>query len=323
MRRGVAAVVVLLLIGGVGYRLTAGTSADSSEATSGTSTTATTATTLAPTQPYALLPGEPAPDVKELTVRVLEALGTYEVGGGTPLAARERLAGIAVDPAVADQAGPLLVPDAVSRLDVIYPQLGGLTDDAASVMTVVRHRTAGRGGEATTTRTIDVRLEQSGGVWTVTGIASTGGDPVPAPTAPSTAAVAALDNPRLDLPDTARWDIEAGRVSDVVLNVLEDLTQDHELSVTVFATGHPETVFGSSSISNHTRGRGVDVWAVDGVAVVSQRAVDGPVYALVQRLLNNGVTEIGAPWDLDGAGTGASFTNTVHQDHLHIAFDGP
>ena len=321
MRRGVAAVAVLTLMGGVSYRLTAGTSADDPPPTTASAPTSTTATTLAPAQPYGLLPDEPAPDVKELAVRALEALGNYDVGGGTPDAARARLAGIAVDPAVADQAGPLLVPDAASRLTVVYPQLGGLTDAAASIMAVVRHRTLGPAGDVTTTRTMDVRLDRAAGVWSVTAIPSTGGDPVAAPGPPSPTAAAVLDNPNLDLPDTARWDIEAGRVDDQVLNILADVARDQELSVLVFATGHPETVFGSTRISNHTRGRAVDVWAVDGVPVVSQRAEDGPVFALAERLVASGVTELGAPWDVDGGGR-SSFSDIVHQDHLHIGFDG-
>ena len=49
----------------------------------------------------------------------------------------------------------------------------------------------------------------------------------------------------------------------------------------------------------------------------------GPLHQLVEELLARGaVTELGSPWDLDGVGSGASFTNVVHQDHLHLAFDG-
>ena len=322
MRRGLAAVVVLILVGAGSYRLAAEAPRDNDEPPSSTAQpTSSTSTTLAPARPFVLVPGEPAPDVKEVAIRVLEAIGSYDVGGGTPDGARQRLAGLSAAPAVADQLGPLLVPDAVSRLEVVYPQLGGLTENAASVMALVRHRTLGPAGDVTTTRTIDVRLDRAAEVWSVTAIPSTGGDPVVAPAPPSPAAAAVLDNPNLDLPDTARWDIEAGRVDDRVLNILADVARDQQLSVLVFASGHPETVFGSSRISNHTRGRAVDVWAVDGVPVVSQRAEDGPVFALAERLVASGVTELGAPWDVDGGGP-ASFSDTVHQDHLHIGFDG-
>lgn len=281
-----------------------------------------TTSTLAPPVPYALHPGEPAPEVKELAVRVLEAIGTYEAGGGTVEGARARIATLPADAAVAVQAGPLLVPETGSALDVVYPQLGGLTDDAASVMTVVRHRTLDAGGAAETTRTVDVRLHRDAAGWRVTSLASTGGTPT---TAPATSAVgtAVLANPGLDLPDSARWDIEAGRIDDSILSVLDRLGRSHRLSVTVLATGHPHEVFGATSVSNHTEGRAVDVWAVDGTPVVTQQDVGGPIYELVEQLLAEGITELGSPWDLDGAGRGASFTNTVHKDHLHIGFDGP
>ena len=65
----------------------------------------------------------------------------------------------------------------------------------------------------------------------------------------------------------------------------------------------------------------MDIWAVDGLPVVAQRVTGSVVRGLVQELMTLGVTEIGSPWDLDGPG-GASFTNVVHQDHLHVAFDG-
>lgn len=74
-------------------------------------------------------------------------------------------------------------------------------------------------------------------------------------------------------------------------------------------------------MSNHTEGRGADIWAIDGQPVVSLRDPTGPIPGLVQGLVNVGATEVGSPFDIDGPG-GASFTNEVHQDHLHVAFDG-
>ena len=106
--------------------------------------------------------------------------------------------------------------------------------------------------------------------------------------------------------------------SDAVLDAMLLLARDHSFSVTVLATGHPSEVFETPSVSNHTEGRGVDIWAVDGVPVVAQRTDGSVVEVMVRELLGAGVTEIGSPWDIDGPG-GPSFTNVVHQDHLHVA----
>lgn len=312
-----ASSLALALIAGCGIAAGKDEDADRPPSTAAVSTTVT----LPRPTPYEVLPGEPARDAKVATVRVLEALGNYEEGGGTPQEARERLAGLAAAPDVAGQVAPLLVPDTVSTLEIVYPQLGGLTEDAASVMTVVRHRTLDDAEITVVSRTIDVRLQLSADGWAVTSIASTGGEPIADPmTSPAGGAV--LANTAIELPDSARWDIEAARVEDRILEVLNRVADRRRVSVTVLASGHPHEVFGGSSVSNHTKGRGVDIWAVDGTPVFEQRDVGGPLYQLVEDLLAEGVTELGSPWDLDGVGSGASFTNTVHQDHVHIAFDG-
>lgn len=257
--------------------------------------------------------------MKQLASDVLQSIGTYEMGGGTVAAATDRLAGRGSS-AVVEAAAPLLLPAAASSVEIVYPQLGGLTQTDASVMVVFRHRILVAGEEEVEVRTADVRLVRADAGWSVSTIASLGGNPVSV-VALSPAAQAVLSSDRLELPDSARWDVEAGRIDDRVLDLLARLAVDHSLSVTVLATGHPHNVFATESVSNHTVGRGVDVWAVDGVPVVSQRDPTGPLHALVAQLLAEGVTELGSPWDLDGPGGRASFTNTVHQDHLHLAFD--
>src|SRR3546814_6054135 len=102
--------------------------------------------------------------------------------------------------------------DASSELDIVYPQLGGLTDSAASMMVVVRHRTLVGDEERTVTRTVDVRLEKGADGWTVSELAATGGEPPvsPAVTPPGQPALA---NPNPDLPAPARRHIASGRIS--------------------------------------------------------------------------------------------------------------
>lgn len=280
--------------------------------------TTTTEARLPAPPPYQSLPGEPAADAKKLAADLLQAIGTYEEGAGTVSGAEARLAGIA-DPALAQVASPLLAPDAQAAVEIVYPQLGGLTDTQASIMVVARQRLLRDGAESSVTRTIDVRLARSAAGWAATSIESLGGEP-PASPAPSALGQAVLGHDAIDLPDSARWDIEAGMVDDRVLQVLLDLAAEHQLGVVTLASGHPYNVFASQSVSNHTRGRAVDIWSIDGQAVLLQRDPAGPLHALVTRLLaGSGLTEVGSPWDLDPVG-GPSFTDTVHQDHLHLGF---
>ncbi len=218
-------------------------------------------------------------------------------------------------------AGPLLVPGADAVGNVVYPQLGGLTDSQASVIVVIEHTVAADTEVTTTERVVDVRVDrQEAGEWTVVALASTGGVP-PADVPPlSPAATAVLSNPRIDLPDSARWDVERGLVAEPVLSALNTIAETSSVRVTAFATGHPVEVFDTDRVSNHTEGRAVDVWAVDGATVFDQRSETSPLLGLVDALLATGVSELGSPWDVDGPG-GASFTNAVHQDHLHVGFD--
>ena len=271
-------------------------------------------------RPYEPLPGEPVPELKSMAAAALQAIGTYEVGGGTRDGALARVDD-RVDAAAVDAAADLLEPASASSVEIVYPQLGGLTDGAASIMVVFRWRTITDATEHEEMRTADVRVAKGPTGWRVTGVANLGGPPASTGKPVSDVASAVLASRRIELTDTGRWDIEAGRIGDEILQALLTLSEDHVLSVTVLATGHPHEVFETTSVSNHTEGRGADIWAVDGSPVLDQRQQGSIVESLVRQLVDAGVTEIGSPFDLDGPG-GASFTNVVHQDHLHVAFDG-
>jgi len=312
----------MLLLTACSQSEAAGPPSSTTDTTPATTSTSEPEPVLAPPAPYEPLPGEPVPEVKSLAADVVQAIGTYPIGEGTVEAAAARLGGT-VAPSVVEAALPLLDPAAASRTEIVYPQLAGLTGTEASVMLVYRQELATRSGERAVTRTADVRLTKAAEGWAVTAIASTGGEPPQDPGPLSAAAEAVLATEAIDLPDSARWDIQSGRIDDRVLELLLRLAEDHTLGVAVLATGHPEHVFGTRSVSNHTVGRAVDVWSIDGQAVVSQRDPGSPVQALVQELVDTrATTELGSPWDLDGVGMGVSFTNTVHQDHLHLGFDG-
>lgn len=282
-------------------------------------TTSSSVKVLVPPAPYQSAPAEVEPELKRAAIRAVQTLTTYGPDGSSIQAARSRLAGAGLAPVLADKAGPLFVAGASSAGDIVYPQLGGLRAGRASVMVVVRQRLLGPSGEFTTTRTVDVRLARRGVQWVVEDIGSLGGEPVPEPPVLSPGARRVLSHPRIQLPDSARWDIHAGRVSDRVLNLLAGLADGHDLAVTVFSSGHPLQVFGTSRVSNHIPGRAVDLWSIDG-PVSAQRQPSAPLRALTADLLRRGVNELGGPFDVDG-GSRASFTDIVHQDHLHLGFD--
>lgn len=286
-----------------------------------TTTVATTVPTLPPPRPWTPSPAEPAPNAKVLAARLVETVGTYAFGGGTTEAAGERLIAAGFPPGVAASAGALLAADAASSAEVIYPQLGGLTATAASVMVVTSQRVISENGdERQTTRTVDVRLTRAGGPWSVATIASDGTRPIAEPTddAAVRELLAAKD---LELPDSAVADLLSGSTDPRLVEMLRRLIRDHALRVTVLATGHPVNVFETERTSNHTAGRGVDIWSIDGVAVVDQQR-SFAVRAVMDAALAAGASEIGAPFDPDGPG-GRVFSNTVHLDHLHLAFSSP
>lgn len=281
------------------------------------STTTTTEARLDPSAQYVPVPGDVEPALKEEAALTVQALLSYEPATSSIDAARQRLLARAAPAEIADKAAQVLLAGASSAADIVYPQLGGLTTDRASVMLVLRQRVLRQGEQQSIVRTVDVRLVRRETRWTVEDIASFGGDAVPAPIQLSASAQRVLADVRIDLPDSARWDVLAGRVGEPILALLADIAQRHKVAVTVFASGHPHEVFGTNRVSNHTRGAAVDLWLVD-TPVVAQRHPNGPLPALVADLLGRGVTELGAPVDVDGPG-GPNFTDTVHQDHLHLA----
>lgn len=268
--------------------------------------------------PWAPGPGEQHAAIKSLATTAVQALASYPYEGGTVPAAQARLQAAGLPASLADGAGSLLEPGVASAATIVYPQIGGLTDSAASVMVVAEMERKGRTGPSRReSRTIDVRVTRSAGKWAVQAIAADGTRP-PGSNVPDRAVDALVGNPRVRLPGSAIADLRAGATDPRVVQLLQALAERWELDVTVLATGHPPNVFETSRTSNHTAGRGVDIWAVDGVPVIEQRE-SAALRAVVARALELGATEIGAPFDTDGRG-GKVFTNAVHLDHLHLAF---
>ncbi len=285
--------------------------------------------------PYQPAPGEALLEAKRLAGRVAVALTSYAAGEPAGAVVARALAptlvpgsppAVAVPADVTAVAAPLLVPAARSAGRVVYPQLGGESSaqDRCAVLVVTEQRLLRDAAEEVVTRTIDVRLRLGpGGAWAVEGLASAGGDPVARPPDLPPAAAAVLDDPRIALPDTARWDVHAGRVDERLLAAMRAMAGMFPYGVTCLVNGHPQRVFGTDRTSNHTGGRAVDVWRVGDLPVVAQPGPDSPARRMQQALFDLGeVQELGGPWDLDGGG-GRSFTDRiVHHDHLHVAFHG-
>ena len=264
--------------------------------------------------------GEVYPNAKRLASAVAHALTNYDADT-TP----EEVFGAVTDDReqwadLADASRPLRPASAWSRGTVVYPQLGGVRGERASVMVVVRQLLGGRTDTAqTVTRTLDVRLRTRDGVWVFDQLASVGGSPPAARPEPTPAAEAILDDPRIALPDSARWDIESGDITPSLLALMDAMAEQAAYDVVVLASGHPRTVFGTDRLSNHTRGRAVDLYRLDGERIIDLRDDGSPARALVEWLYARPeVANIGSPWALDGFG-GRSFTDVVHQDHIHVA----
>lgn len=257
------------------------------------------------------------PEIKLAAARVIETLGNASTTASTP---QDRLAAMGADPALVAGAGALVPPSAPSVAEVVYPQYGGLTPDASSVMTVVRQTWLAAGAAMSRTITVDVRLARDSDGWRVTALFPV--EPVDRSTLDLTAPVAALaDDPQVDLPPAAVFDLAAG-VDPRVVDLLAGLSRTYALSVSVVRAGHPVEIFGTDRPSRHTLGRAVDVWAVDGVPIVTMALDDPLLVGFLTAVRELGAQSIGGPVDLDGPG-GILFADALHRDHVHIAFDAP
>lgn len=265
-------------------------------------------------------PGEVQSDVKLAATRFVEVAGTWSGGtGGVPEVAA-RLAAHGLSPELAATAGALTDASAIAAaVEVVYPQYGGLTTDRASVMVLLtQHLLSSDGSRTSRQLSLDVRLSHDGdGEWEVTTIDP---DAAPAPAKAITPlAEQVLANPDIRLPEPAVADVRSGLVDDAVLAILDEVGRTHAVDVSVLYTGHPRNVFATDRQSNHTRGWAVDIWRIDGLAVVdpgTPREVLIDVMTTAGRL---GATDVGAPFDLNGSRPGY-FTDDVHKDHLHIGF---
>ncbi|MTD47540.1 hypothetical protein GKE82_25380 [Conexibacter sp. W3-3-2] len=268
--------------------------------------------------PYAVGAGETFPNARQLAGRAAQTVLTYP-GGTTPqdLASRLPLEGTAGAELVSTIDSSLDL-ERSSAAEVIYAQMSGTTETSFGAMVVVRQLLQSEDGRRRAiTRTVDVRLTRTDGPWKLAEVASLGGKPLDRPSGLSAAARAVLDDERITLPDSARWDIFRGKVDDALLEELSRTARRHRFSVAVLSSGHPRNVWQTDRRSAHSGGLAADIYSVDGMLVIRQRQDGSAAFALAKAFATAGARQVGSPWDFDGPGR-ASFTDEVHQDHVHV-----
>jgi hypothetical protein len=268
-------------------------------------------------------PGEIQPDVKLRATQLVEALGTWPAGSQGAAAARTRVSALGLDPALVDQAGPLLqtADQSAAVIQVIDAQYGGILDTTASVLVVCHQSTQARDGTVTTDgTTVDVRLSAAQPRWTVTALHPA--DPGPPAAAISTAAGQVLAMPaRIQLPPASLADIHSGNVHDSVLDAMLTLAKTYVITVSVVRSGHPINVFGTTRPSDHPLGRAFDVWRIDNLAVVDPTTPHDLVDGFMRAAAAAGSYNVGGPRQLSGGSTANQFfSDNTHHDHVHIGF---
>ncbi|MDX1689427.1 MAG: hypothetical protein R3290_00250 [Acidimicrobiia bacterium] len=221
--------------------------------------------------------------------------------------------------ALVGAAAPLLHPGRWSYGEVTYPQMGGFDGERASVMVVTR-QTVGSddGAEFSVVRTLDIRLALGAADWEFEALASAGGAFEDLDDLRLAHRVA--DDPRIEMPDSARLDIREGQVSPVLLELMAELADQTPYGVVTLATGHPYHVFETDRVSHHSVGRAVDIYRIGDRRVFDDRDPGSTTQRITEWLLERDeVVQVGSPWDLDGEASRRSFADLVHQDHLHVA----
>lgn len=215
-------------------------------------------------------------------------------------------------------------PGMWSRGTVEYAQLGGHLDGRISIIVVIRQEIGVEGSgepQRVEKRVMEVRLFRSEfGAWELETIASAGGHPIERPDDLTPLEAAVVDNPRIDLPDTAAWDIYAGGMDPALMQLMLDIAGRTPYAVVVLRTGHSYNVFGTPRVSNHSVGRAVDIYMLDPDSpfVVESHDTSSKFYAVSEWIVSRSdIKEFGSPWRFPDA-VAHTFTNQVHHDHLHI-----
>ena len=271
------------------------------------------------TRPWQPAPRDVAPEVKKVAVLLVESAGSWRPGEGGVRQAKRRLQLGGYDPNLVDDLVPLITGGDAAAAEVVVAQYGGILDASASVLIVVDQWVRGEDGRVRRRgTTLDVRLVADEPQWIVTTVR-------PARPGRRVAEVTGagrrlLRNDRVILPRAAVRDIRSGAIEDSVLRALASLAELHRLDVSILRSGHPVRVFGTNRTSNHTDGRAVDIWALDGQPII-ERGNSAKVADFMRAAQDAGAYQVGGPVDLDGSDA-SFFTDNTHRDHIHLGFTG-
>jgi hypothetical protein len=261
---------------------------------------------------------EEFPNAKRLAGRVAQRMVTYSRGTSVAQVAARAAGRDRITRRLVELARPLVSRERRSWGNVVYVQSSGVTPRSFGAMVLVRQRSEDRRGRRhQVTRVFDVRLRRDGGPWSLDRIASVGGRPARRPADLPAAARKVVDHPSIHLSDTARWDIYRGRVEASLLRTLAKAADQWPISISVLRSGHPERVWATARTSAHRAGAAADIYAVAGRLVIRQRSRSSAAYRLAASLVAGGAAQVGSPWLL-GRGGRRSFTDDVHQDHIHV-----
>jgi hypothetical protein len=270
---------------------------------------------------YPIAPNEPEPVAKEKAVRLVEATSAWGAGGSGEAAVAAKLTAQGISGAraatFAAATAPFRGASPEATSGVIAVQYGGLTATSASLLVTFEQWTrdaAGavvRGGAGA-----DVRLAKEGGQWQVSEVFAA--TPLPPVQPPPAMVAAVLANGRIRLPPAAAADIAAGSLRPKPMQALLDLARDYDIDVSIVFKPHPDNVFATNRLSDHTRRRAWDIWAVNGHAVIAESTPDALIDGFLRDAKDAGAYNIGGPRLLSGAGY---FSDRTHRDHCHIAFN--
>ena len=279
--------------------------------------------------PFEPTPNEVQPDAKRMGTLAAYMITNYEADASlNGVLATLPPVDAAFAAAMVLQVQAVHHPGMWSRGTVQYAQLGGHLDGRISIIVVIRQDLGVDGSgeiERTETRTMEVRLTRTeSGAWELETIASAGGQPVERPADLGPLAAAVVDHPRIDLPDSAIWDIYTGHTDDPLLQMMLDLAERTQYSVAVLHTGHSDHVFGTPRLSNHTVGRAVDIYEMGSELVIDSHQLTSSLHAVSEWVVSRtDIKEFGSPWRFEDA-VAHTFTNQVHHDHIHIGvFEHP
>lgn len=273
-------------------------------------------------EPFEPTVNEVQPDAKRLGALMAYRITNYDAGATIDDVIATLPAGAAQIEGLKDEVMLVHHPDRWSRGTVEYVQLGGHLDGRISNIVVIRQDIGVAGSsepERTETRVMEVRLARNtADAWALETIASAGGAPIDRPADLSEAAAAVVDHDRIELPDTAVWDIYRGYIDRQLLRVMREIADRGSYSVVVLQTGHSYNVFGTERVSNHSVGRAVDIYEFESELVIDSHATSSDFYGLSEWIVSRyDIREFGSPWRFPDA-VAHTFTNEVHHDHLHI-----